>query len=244
MPFLVLIAIIICGVIYAKKYSRESFQSNVNFCFDCRKTNARLEQLIMTSYLWDGKEFQDAISATQQDIVRLGFVPCIPPDAYGVRRYSHDLSLGGVTHNFELRQDPRCTNTISNVTSYVEDVHAYDSKAVKTRLETYKQRWTVMHPDQDVWEMPEPIWSDLYRNFPSTQKQLSQEDMRCSQWGYAAPVGSYFMHGLYGMCEVVGYDEPPLGKSLCYRVKVLSSGSVVGGIHFNDSTIKKIRVNR
>ncbi len=197
----------------------------------------------MTSYIWDGLRFEEALSATQKDISRLGFVPCIPPDAYGYQKWSYDRKLG---HSYDRDTPPEKTvcNQIYYATSFVENVGQYDSEAVQNRLQIYIKRWEALHPKENDVNMPEPHWEKMYIDFPTTERRLAQESMRLSQWSYAASVGSYFMHGLYGMCEVVGYDEPPLGKSLCYRVKVLSSGDVVGGIHFDDSTIKKIRVKR
>jgi hypothetical protein len=242
LPFLVLIAVIICGVIYARKNGSASLQRNVDFCFKCRKTNARLEQAIMTSHIWDGLRFEEALSATQRDISKIGFVPCIPPDAYGYAKYNHSRLLG---HSYEKKTlDGAERSEIYYATSFVENVGQYDSEAVQNRFEIYIKRWKAIHAKEDDTNMPEPSWEKMYINFPQNERQLAWESMRCSQWGYAAPVGTYFMHGVYGMCEVVGYDEPPLGKSLCYRVKVLSSGSIVGGIHIKDSTIKKIRVKR
>lgn len=240
MPFLIVVALIICGVIYAKRGGASNLKQTVDFCFDCRKTNARLEQSIMTSCIWDGMDFAEALSYTQKQIYKEGFVPCVPPDAYGRRGPAWSVNRG----NFDTFEPYRSQgDSHSGRSSFVRDIDSYDSKAVQTRRQSHKDRWKAMHPNGDI-EYVEMTDGELYANFPETQRQLSWESMRCSQWGYADPVGTYFMHGFYGLCEVVGYDEPPLGKSLCYRVKVLSSGSVVGGIHFEDSTIKKIRVKR
>ncbi len=240
MPFLVLIAIIICGVIYARKAGIISLQQNVDFCFKCRKTNARLERNIMTSYIWDGMTFEEALAATQNDIYRLGFVPCIPPDAYN----NDGIRESGIGYERHVEHDGADKQHAYFATSHVSKIDKYDSEAVQNRIQIYINRWKAIHSKEADVNMPEPKAEEIYSDFPTTERRLAQESMRLSQWKCAAPVGSYFMHGFYGTCEVVGYDEPPIGESLCYRVRVLSSGQVVGGIHFDDSTITKIRVQR
>lgn len=231
MPLLIAVLIIIVLFVVISEKKRHNTQAIADQSFECRKTNARLERSIMTSYLIEGFSFNDAFAKTQSTTISLGFAPCIPQSAYDDSKSVFAGHIGcepGIT--FRERAP-------GIVTSYVYSIDQYDSKAVQVRRELHEKKWRKTHPNEDT---PRITDEELYSNFPVNALQVSNENCRKHEWGIVSSIGEYFTHGRLGTCEIIGYVEPPLGTSLMYQVKIVATG-MTATVAYNDKTITKIK---
>ena len=61
-----------------KEFNRQS----ANYTKSIRKTNAEKERKILDDFMKSGKNFSEAYDATLEEMVRLGYEPCIPKSTY------------------------------------------------------------------------------------------------------------------------------------------------------------------
>lgn len=233
MPLVIAVLVIIWIFVVISDKGKQNIRAIADQSFECRKTNARFERAFMTDYLLSGLSFNDAFEKTQESIISAGFVPCIPRTAYKNDKSHFVGELGCCTTNSWFGR-----KNIANVsTSYVYRIDQYDSKAVQVRRELYEAKWNKTHPNEI---MPEITDQELYAGFPVNTTQVSNENCRKYEWRIASNIGDYLTHGRFGTCEIVGYEEPPMGKSLMYKAKILDTGEVVI-IPYDDKTITKIK---
>ncbi|MFA6731005.1 MAG: hypothetical protein WCR95_08440 [Eubacteriales bacterium] len=114
MPLIIaVVAIVVFFVVIhdkQKDYNRESANREKMM----RKTNSYLERETLDKFLREGMTFDEAYNATVSEMVKLGFDPCIPREAYG-KKYC------GVNE------------PINGETSWVDNPGKYDSDTVKRR---------------------------------------------------------------------------------------------------------------
>jgi hypothetical protein len=82
MPFVIAILAVIVVFRVVVEMNQTSSKENAMFVNDMRKTNAQLEQRTLEEHLKSGASFDEAYRMTENDLVKQGFVPCIPMDQY------------------------------------------------------------------------------------------------------------------------------------------------------------------
>lgn len=154
------------------------------------KTNARLEQSLVGEYLdkdsYKQEEIHPALDEahkkSQEEVTRLGYVPCVPLDAYN-KKYKWARPLRPETY------------TKDDLT-YVRDIDDYDSYYVKSRRRRITDRYGDC-PEMVLYEEYSPGELSVGKYF------FNQEMKRCSiSHKIRHKVGDYITC-TYGLCKVL-----------------------------------------
>ena len=143
MPLIFAVVVIITIIVVLndaqKNYNRES----ANYTKMYRKTNSFLERETLDKFMRQGMTFDEAYLSTMNEMVRLGYEPCIPADAYGQIQYRDPFTDGE--------------------TSWVDGEGQYDSYIIKTRRELLGENQQIGNDSR--------IYEDFPRNrFESRQE--------------------------------------------------------------------------
>jgi hypothetical protein len=176
-PLVILVLIVIWIFVSNKESNQKAKRDEVNEAYDLRKTNAKLEQRILDNYMKHGVSFDDAYKKTQDDMVQMGFVPCIPRSGY--------------SKNTDTVQSSKCTN-----------IESYDSGEVQSRrwdIIFHYQKTHTGHPDD--------LDEQIYKNFPTNRiEQKYYSKVRKFEYSII-PDGEYIVHPQYGTCEILGHSK-------------------------------------
>lgn len=212
MPLVIAVVAIIVIFVVIKDGNADRDRKNANYELFRRKTNAEKERETLDGFMKQGKTFDEAYSATQAEMCRLGYVPCIPKDAYGTDWAGTKEIWGG------------------EETSYIGDPSGrFDSDAVKTRKRLLLEEGLPLTEE------------NIYANFPSNNVEYEKELKRQTVRFAAIKKGEWFTYPGYGTVEVIGHEYSPLTPGHgYYKVKVLQTGEIVTDIKIGDSKIRRI----
>lgn len=215
MPLIIgVVAVIVLFVVLhdkQKDYSRDSANREKM----TRKTNSFLERETLDKFLREGMTFDEAYSATVSEMVKQGYDPCIPKEAYGKTD-----SVG------------RGVAPLSGETSWVENPGQYDSDTVKRRREQVHGYSYCGKND-----------SEVYRDFPTDEYTYNLDLKRSGLKYQEIEKGKFFIYPGYGTCEVIGHNYNASGTKGTYIVRVVKTGEIVNTIRIGDSRIRHMNNN-
>lgn len=194
-----------------KRYNTRASINEVNR----RKTNARLEQRTLDTYMKYGYSFDEAFRRSYEDMIAAGYVPCIPRDAYGENSSACWSSTG-------------------------EGPERFDSYWVRSRRDAAKEAWKQANPHANIYQAPDgEIERQVYRNFPTSEAEYLHDLKRVSQKSQALPIGTFIIYPGLGTCEVLSRNwigDGALGGT--YTLKVLTTGKIVSNVKIGDERIR------
>lgn len=211
MPLVFAVVVIIWLFVVCHDKNKEQTRENANYEESRRKTNAEKERLVLDSYMKQGLTLREAHEATQKEMIRLGYDPCIPINAYGKDFFGRDVVYGGET-------------------SYIpQGAGKFDSYEVKTRKELLRQNGR------------QATDADVYNNFPTNNYEYVQDLKRQTLQFQSIPVGEWITYPGYGTLEILGYEYSPFNPSKgYYKAKVIKTGEIVTTIKIGDKSIRQI----
>lgn len=216
MPLVLAVLIIVVIFLNAKDSAKWNAKQSALHEDWRRKTNARLEQKIMDSYMKHGYSADEAFRKSYDDMIAMGYDPCIPRDAYKKNSSScWKLGAGGPQR--------------------------FDSLWVKQRRDEAKSEWQQIHPDVHISEAsPEEIDRLTYKNFPTTEYAYLHDIKRSASKASAEPVGTFIIYPGLGTCEILAHNWIGDGAAGgTYTLKVLKTGQIVTYVKIGDSKIRK-----
>ncbi|MBQ7171916.1 MAG: hypothetical protein IJR89_06545 [Clostridia bacterium] len=217
MPLIIaVVAIVVFFVVIhdkQKDYNRDSANREKMM----RKTNSYLERETLDGFLREGMAFDEAYSATMSEMVKQGYDPCIPKEAYG-------------------KQDAVGCDSVPlrGETSWVDNPGKYDSDTVKRRRDEHYG---------DARFVNRTNTSDIYNNFPTNEFEYSQDLKRSTLKLQAIEKGKFFIYPGYGTCEVIGHNYNTFGTKGTYTVRVVKTGEIVHTIRIGDNKIRHMNDN-
>lgn len=213
MPLIIAVVVIIFIFVKIYEGKKEGSKRSAMRTKDRAKTNATLERNIVDQYMKHGYSFDEAFHKAYEDIVALGYEPCIPRNAYSRNR-------NGVQ------------------SSYCANPRDYDSFWVKQRRNAIVQEWARTHPGERI--PYETFDEQIYDNYPLTEAAYLIDMKVQTLKTQAVPVGEYLIYPNLGTCEVIAHNYIGDGKfGGTYTLKVLSTGAIVSFVKIGDSKIKR-----
>lgn len=212
--FAVLIAIvIILNLKDSTKWNARQASLNEDYR---RKTNARLEQKIMDSYMKRGYSADEAFKKSYEDMLAAGYDPCIPREAYG--------------------KNSSCATGRGKTT-----VEQFDSMWVRKRREAVIEDWLRKHPGKLPCHAPSNlIDAVVYNNFPTTEAAYLHDIERLRMRSQAEPIGTFIIYPGLGTCEILAHNWRGDGAAGgTYTLKVLKTGKVVTYVKIGDDLIRR-----
>lgn len=82
MPLILIVLCFVALLVIFKDSNKEFNRKSANHTKSTRKTNAEKERKILDDFMKSGKSFSEAYDATLEEMVRLGYEPCIPKSTY------------------------------------------------------------------------------------------------------------------------------------------------------------------
>lgn len=214
MPLIIAVLIIIVLFLNAKDSKKWNDRQSSIREKDCRKTNARLEQKIMDTYMKHGYSADEAFRKSYDDMLAAGYDPCIPRSAYG-------------------KNSSYCEG------KYGFDPEYYDSYLVRDRRKDIREEWRREHPSEEMLS-EEEVERRVYRNFPKNNSQYIADIKRRSNRAQAEPIGTFIIYPGLGTCEILAHNwvgDGSLGGT--YTLKVLRTGQIVSYVKIGDNKIQK-----
>lgn len=210
----VIVAVVVIGLDSSKSKSRTlTWHENWR-----RKTNAHLEQALMSRNLLYGLSFNEAYRKTCQQLTEAGYEPCINISEYEV----YDGVWSSATKGF---------------------LKDYDSLHVKgLKEEAYKKHpfRTAPHPLLKGVEILAPsdleLFESVYRGFPTNEWEYIRAVKQGSLRTKVVPVGGMLVYVGYGTCEVVSHNYNHDKTSGTYTLRSLKTGEVIT-VSMDDSGI-------
>lgn len=213
MPLVFAVLIMIVVFLNAKDSKKRAYKNSASYEKNRRKTNAKLEQRTMDTYMKHGYSADEAFKKSYEDMVLAGFEPCIPRSAYG-------------------KNSSYCEG------KYGFDPEYYDSYLVRDRREDAQEEWRLEHPREDMLS-DEEIERRVYQNFPKNNSQYIADIKRRGVRAQAKPVGTFIIYPGLGTCEILAHNWMGDGASGgTYTLKVLKTGEVVTHVRIGDSRIR------
>ena len=176
MPLVFAVLIIIAIFVSSSERNKRQESKSARYAVNMRKTNATLEYKLLNKYMEYGFSFEKAFCETYEDMAKAGYEPCIPMNAYEVRKgYA------------ESRRYP----------------HEYDSDLVKSRRENIEKKWRVPHPNEDSEDIEREIYKDFPKTefeYELDLKRMTRENTAIPSGEYLIYPGL----GTCKVLEVVG----------------------------------------
>lgn len=215
MPLVFVVLIIIVLMLNAKDYNNNRERQSSIYAKDGRKTNAALEQKIMDTYMKHGLSADDAHQKSYEDIIKAGYEPCIPRDAYGAN-------------------SSRC------ILKYGFNPQDFDSWLVQDRRKDFTEEWKIAHPGENPAEHREEIEERVYLNFPKSEFEYVRDIKTRAKRNQAEPVGTHIIYPGLGTCEILAHNwigDGYFGGT--YTLKVLKTGQIVSFVKIGDKRISR-----
>ena len=215
MPLVFAVLIMLVIVLNAKDDNKRRNTQSAIYAKDGRKTNAAFEQKTMDSYMKQGLSADDAFRRSYEDMVKTGYEPCIPRDAY-----DEDSSRCVLKSSFNPQD--------------------FDSFLVKRRREDYTEDWKIANPGKNPWEYREEIEERVYHNFPKNEAEYIRDVKTRANRKQAEPVGAYIIYPGLGTCEILAHNwigDGYFGGT--YTLKVLKTGQIVSFVKIGDKKISR-----
>ena len=215
MPLVIAVLVIIVIVLNVRDGNKRAGRQASLYARDGRKTNAALEQKIMDTYMKQGLSADEAFQRSYEDMISLGYEPCIPREAYG-----KNSSICVMKHRFNPRD--------------------FDSWLVRDRRADITKEWAREHPGENAVEHEEEIERLVYQNFPTSQGAYIRDVKRRANRAKAVPVGQFIIYPGLGTCEVIAHNWIKDGLfGGTYTLKVLKTGQIVTFVQIGDSKIQR-----
>ena len=215
MPLVFAVLIIIVVILNCKDSTKwNSRQASLHEDYR-RKTNARLEQRTMDTYMKHGYSADEAFKKTYEDMLAAGYDPCIPREAYGT--------------------NSSCAKGLKTT------VEQFDSLWVRQRRDAAIQEWLREHPGKLPCHAPiEIIDAAVYDHFPVSEAEYLHDIERLRMKNQAEPIGTFIIYPGLGTCEILAHNWIGDGAAGgTYTLKVLKTGKVVSYVRIGDSKIRK-----
>ena len=212
MPLVFAVVVIIWLFVVFHDKNKDQNRKNANYEKARRKTNAEKERIVLDGYMKQGMTLAEAYEATKAEMIRLGYEPCIPLNAYGTGLYGRKEIHDG------------------EETSYLEaESNRFDSDEVKTRKRLLQQNG---HQAADA---------GVYNNFPTNNYEYVRDLKSQTLQFQSIPVGKWITYPGYGTLEILGYNYSPYNPSKgYYKAKVIKTGEIVTTIKIGDKSIRQI----
>lgn len=212
MPLVFAVVVIVWLFVVCHDKNKEQTRENADYENSRRKTNAEKERLVLDGYMKQGLTLREAYEATQKEMIRLGYDPCIPISAYGTDLYGKKEIYDG------------------EETSYLQaESNRFDSYEVKTRKRLLQQNGR------------QATDADVYNKFPTNNYEYVQGLKRQTLQFQSIPVGEWITYPGYGTLEILGYEYSPFNPSKgYYKAKVIKTGEIVTTIKIGDKSIRQI----
>lgn len=147
-----------------------------------RRTNAKLERELVDHYMKQGLTLNESISLTYNDLIKKGFDPAIPPDAYYQDKNG----------KFESSET-------------IEPLYKYESDAVSNTESLIILVHKKVHPGEPLPYSDEEYTSRVYKWLPKTMSEYDLLMDALYVWGIALPLHTMVIHETYGLCEIVDF---------------------------------------
>lgn len=222
MPLIILVLVVVVIVISTKEGRQSNSRLDAYVREGMRKTNARLEQKLISKYLILGCSFDEAYEKAAMELEAKGFVVCTSPGRYNQPKGRYKMIGEHKSISYETSIMAR---------GYAFELHELNSNVVKTRFEILETQWRLTHPDEPIPEFPDEI---VYAKYPTSEVQYGDEFKRASKLIGIYPVGSIIYipnDGEYKILEIIDGDKrileeyPRLIFNL-YKVKNLRTGEI------------------
>ena len=216
MPLIIAVLIIIVLFLNAKDSKKWNDRQSSIREKDCRKTNARLEQKIMDTYMKHGYSADEAFRKSYDDMLAAGYDPCIPRNAYRANSSNcWEIGVGGYER--------------------------FESHWVKQRREAAVQEWLSKNPGELPCNAPiDEIDAIVYKDFPTTERAYLHDIERLRRRGQAEPIGTFIIYPGLGTCEILAHNWIGDGAAGgTYTLKVLKTGQIVSYVKIGDDKIQK-----
>lgn len=212
MPLIIGVVLIIWIFVVVHDKNKDQNRKNANYEKARRKTNAEKERIVLDGYMKQGMTLAEAYEATKAEMIRLGYEPCIPLNAYGTDLYGRKEIHTG------------------EETSYLEaESNRFDSDEVKTRKRLLEKSGK-QSTDENV-----------YSGFPNNNVEFEQNLKRQTLQFQSIPVGEWITYPGYGTLEILGYEYSTLNTSKgYYKAKVIKTGEIVTTIEIGDKSIRRV----
>lgn len=200
MPLIIIVLAIIVIFLTARDSNINSQRKQDRYTAEIRKTNAKLEfELVEKFYNQDGCAKDDAIEKAKEELIKLGFEPCIPKSAYR-------LDSGSIC-----------------VYGYGYDCQKLDSHAVRSLNKDFKTRAdaaNIKFASQEEFDKKQEEY--VYNNLPKTIEEYEHYLHLSIERSKAVRVGNFLSYPGLGTCEVIALDY----DRLQHTVKVISTGEI------------------
>lgn len=216
MPLVIAVLIIIVLCLNAKDSKKWNNRQSSIYEKNCRKTNARLEQKIMDTYMKHGYSADEAFRKSYDDMLAAGYDPCIPRNAYG-------------------------SNSSNCWKPGVGGYERFESHWVQQRRKAAIQEWLSKNPRELPCNVPiDEIDAIVYNDFPATERAYLHDIERLRRRGQAEPIGTFIIYPGLGTCEILAHNWIGDGAAGgTYTLKVLKTGQIVTHVTIGDSKIRK-----
>jgi hypothetical protein len=220
MPLVGAVLLLIFVYVISKESIKNSTRQQSNYVTAWAKTNIRLERRLCDMYLKQGMTFSEAYIAARTEMIRRGYVPNIPRDAYGINHFYSRHP--GADSGYKLE-----TSCIGNVRRFE------DSMAVQQRRRLLSKSGQLKNITDDEFYLDWPI--GLF-----CQKQATENARRVES--LSLPIGTWITYIKYGKrtLEIVGYDYLHAFKGVAYyKAQFTDTGEIVD-IRIDYGGIRKI----
>ena len=221
MPLVFVVLIVLVIIFNTMESSKNDSKQSAIREKERRKTNATLEQKTLDMYMKHGYSFDDAFRKAYEDMVEMGYEPCIPREAYNKNRNGVQSSFCAYNGFFNPEE--------------------YDSFWVQQRREEAKREWQRAHPDTHInYASREEIDEMTYDNFPVTEYQYLHDIKRSTVRLSAIPVGSFIIYPGLGTCEVLAHNwigDGAYGGT--YTIRVLKTDQIITYVKIGDKKISR-----
>lgn len=221
MPLVIIVFVIVAIIVIGRDSGKSKSRTSAWYENHRRKTNAHLEQALMSRNLLYGLSFNEAYCKTCQQLTEAGYEPCINISEYCV----YDGSWSSATKGF---------------------LKDYDSLHVKgLKEEAYVKQYlrTAPHPLLKGVEVISPsdleLFESVYRGFPTNEREYIRAVKQGSLRTKLVPVGGMLVYVGYGTCEVVSHNYNHDKTSGTYTLKSLKTGKIIT-VSMDDSGITDI----
>ena len=213
MPLVFIVLIAVGAVIIAISDVKVDKQKEIaNYC-RIRKTNARLEQSLVSKYLLQGCSLKDAYKQIAPEMAAQGFVLCMSP-----KSFITDLSPN---YGHTIEGHSAIKHDSSLLPARAGSVHDHNSDAVKLQHKIVELQWKLLYPDRRVPDFPDKT---IYKNFPKNDYEYKERtDLYCRLLKMY-PVGTLITipgDGDYEIIEIsMGERTTLFGKKHCMDFKM------------------------
>ena len=213
MPLVFVVLAIIVFFVVQNDKGKEQSRFYANKVRSSRRTNAVLEQQVLNKFMLDGHSFKEAYELTIEEMVKEGYDPCIPMNAY---------------HNSDIIES-----------SVVCKVEKYDSDFVRMRQERQaKQEGIGADTPVSSGKMFGCVnISDKTARMVEYERELKRSTL-FHQTRFK--IGDLLIYPLYGTCKVINIEYAASRTKGWYIVSPVADPNSTYRINITDSSIRSL----